>query len=65
MALSAVYTVCLMYSLLWETQMVHTKLEIILRNFLYYFNNCLMNQLDMYTKYTNDCVIDLLLLSAT
>ncbi len=27
MALSGVYTVCLTFSLLWETQIVHTKLE--------------------------------------
>ncbi len=27
MVLSGVYTVCLMFSLLWETQIVHTKLD--------------------------------------
>ncbi len=36
MDLSDVYTVCLTFSLLWETQIVHTKLGIIIKK-QYYF----------------------------
>ncbi len=64
MVLSDVYTVCLTFSLLWENKIVHTntkKLNIIL-------TICSMDQdhqMDIYAKYTNDCVTDFLLLSAT
>ncbi len=64
MALSGVYTVCLTFSLL--TQIVHIlnwgnkikKFDIIL-------TIRLMDQMDMQTKYTNDCVTNFFLLSAT
>ncbi len=66
MELSGVNTVCLTFSLLWETKIVHTKLENNSKKFNIILTNCSMDQMDMYyIKYTNDCVTDFLLLSAT
>ncbi len=65
MELSGVYNVCLTFSLLWETKIVHTKLGNNIKEFNFMLTICSMDQMDMYTKYTNDSVTDFLLLSAT
>ncbi len=67
MVLSGVYTVCLTFSLLWETQIVHTKLENNIEEIKSFLTIFPINAMDIknHTKYTNDCVINFLLLSAT
>ncbi len=65
MVLSGVYTFCLTFSLLWETKIVHAKLGNNIKKFDIILTICSMDQMDMYAKYTNDCVTDFLLLSAT
>ncbi len=65
MDLSGVYTVCVTFSLLWETKIVHTKLGKNIKKLDITFTICSMDQMDIYTKYTNGCVTDYFLLSAT
>ncbi len=48
MELSGVYTVCLTFSLLWETKIVHTKLGKSIKKFNIILTNCSMDQMDMY-----------------
>ncbi len=59
MPLSGVYTVCLMFSLLWETKIVRTKFGNTIKKFDIILIISSMDQM------TNDCVTDFLLLSAT
>ncbi len=62
-ALSGLYTVCLTFSLVKETQILHTQLGNNIKIFNIIFTICAMEQMDMGTKYTDDCVIDFLLFS--
>ncbi len=64
MELLSVYTVCLTFSLLWENQIIYTKLGKTILKFNIILANCAMDHMDMDTKYTNDCVTDFLLLSS-
>ncbi len=63
MELSDVYS--LSFPLLWETKVVHTKLGNNIKKLNIILTVCSMDQMDMYTKYTNGSVTDSLLLSAT
>ncbi len=65
MVLSGVYTVCVTFSLLWETLIVHTKLRNNIKKLHSILTICLMDGMDVYKKDTNDCVTYFLLLSAT
>ncbi len=64
MELSGVYTVCLTVSLLWETQIVYTKLGNNIEKFNIIFTISPMDTMETSTKYTNGCVMDFLLLSS-
>ncbi len=59
MALSGVYTVCLTFSLLWETQIVHTKLGNKIMKFIILTISS-MDQMDMYSIQSTqkNCVTD-------
>ncbi len=51
MELSGVYTVCLTFSLLWETKFFHTKFWNNIKELNIILAICSMDQMDMYSKY--------------
>ncbi len=66
MELSGVYTICLTFSLHGKPKWFILNLGNNIKKLnIHILTICSMDQIDMYTKYTNDCVTDFLLLSAT